>query len=158
MYQALMGVDPPFHAKARNEASIERVPTVTDTLRYYVYDGANYGKGVDEIVDRWIWDWAGSGTGIKKWRWDRKFERYVDVVTSIEPGAPQIQLVNGKEVAVPSTKQVEKEQEVVKKIFDGPVCELIDWEDFVTIGGGGDPDLAEAAMLRYFLTASVMWQ
>ena len=70
MYQAIMGIDPPLFVKARNEASIERVQCVSDTMRYYLQDGANHGKGIEEVVDKWIWDWCTTGLGLKKWRWD----------------------------------------------------------------------------------------
>lgn len=158
MYAAVMSVDPPFHAKARNEASVSRVQTVADTLRYYLLDGCNYGKGLEEVVDRWIWEWAGYGTGVKKWRWDTRYTRFVDVQTVPEAGPAQIVVgPDGNEMAQPTVRMVEKEVPVTKKIFDGPVCENVDLEDFVVIGGGGDIDLADAIVHRQFLTASELW-
>lgn len=158
MYQAIMGVDPPFHTRARNEASMPRCQTVTDTMRYYIHDGANYGKGIEDVIDRWIWDWAGLGEGIKKWRWDARYERFIDVIESDEPGDPIVVKQNGRDVAVPSTKTVERESVVTKKTFEGPVCELVNPEDFLVVGGSGDPDHPEANVLhRQFLTASELW-
>jgi hypothetical protein len=158
MYQAIMGVDPPFHAKARNEASMEQVPTVQDTMRWYLQDGANYGKGVDETVDRWIWDWCSIGTGILKLRWDVTYERFVDVETTTEPGTPIVQTIGGKEQLLQTTKQVEREKTVTQKTFEGPVWELVDHEDFCVVGGGGDPDHPDANVFhRHYLNASDLW-
>ena len=157
MFQAVMGVDPPFFCKARNLHSRERVQTVSDTLRYYVADGANYGKGIEETVDRWLWDWIATGVGIKKWRWDVRYARYVDVV-DVPEKQPSI-FVEGPNgtVEVPQFKMVEKEVPVTKKCFEGPVCDLVDYEDIVIVGGDGDPDLADAVIHRQFLTASELW-
>jgi len=157
MYQAIMGVDTPFYTKARNQASNDRVATVSDTMRYYVYDGSNYGRGIDQTVDLWLWDWVTTGVGIKKWRWDVQYERYIDVVEEQEPGVARIVVQNGVEQAVPTVKSVQKEKTVTKKIFDGPVCDLVSPEDIRIVGGGGDPDLADAVIHRQFLTASQLW-
>lgn len=155
-FQALMGVDPPFHTKARNEASIERVPTVADTMRYYIQDGANYGRGIEDVVDRWVWDWCATGTGIKKWRWDVKYTRFIDVQEVPAPGPTQYTIVDGKQVAIPTTVMKEEEVPVTHKCFDGPVCELLDLEDVITVGDP-DPDLADSVLHRQFVTASELW-
>jgi hypothetical protein len=157
MYQALMGVDTPFYTKARNQASNDRVQTVSDTMRYYVYDGSNYGRGIDQVVDLWLWDWITTGVGLKKWRWDCRYERYIDVVEEMEPGVAKIVVQNGIEQAVPTMQTVEKEVTVTKKTFEGPVCDLVSPEDIRIVGGGGDPDLADAVLHRQFLTASELW-
>ena len=157
MYQALMGVDPPFYCKARNEASLDRVATVSDTLRYYIYDGSNYGRGVDQVVDLWLWDWITTGVGIVKWRWDVKYERYIGVREVPKRGPTKFVVQNGQEVAVPTTVIDEEEYAETKKCFDGPVCDLISPEDIRIVGGGGDPDLADAVLHRQFLNASELW-
>lgn len=157
MYQALMGVDTPFYTKARNEASIRNVESVSDTMRYYVTDGSNYGRGIDAVVDLWLWDWITTGVGLKKWRWDVKYERYVDVAEEPEADVPQFVVKDGKETLQPRIKMVEKEVTVTRKIFDGPVCDLVSPEDIRIVGGAGDPDLADAVIHREYLTASDLW-
>ncbi len=146
MFQAVMGIEPPFFVKARNIGARDRVQVVSDTMRYYIGDGANHGKGIEEIVDRWLWDWIAGGVGYKKWRWDVRYARYIDVVetqVSQGPGAPM--------------KTVEKEMPVTRKCFEGPVCDLVNYEDIVTVGADHDPDLADAVLHRQFLTASELW-
>lgn len=158
MYQAIMGVDPPFFCKARNIGSRDKVQMVSDTIRWYVGKGANYGKGIEAVVDRWLWDWITGGVGIKKWRWDVRYARYVDVVEVPEKDVSEfVNTPDGQIHEVPRFKLVEKEVPVTKKCFEGPVCELVNYEDVVIIGGDGDPDLADAVLHRQFLTASELW-
>jgi hypothetical protein len=157
MMQAIWGIDPPFHVKARLEAMLERTQLVSDLLRYTLYDYANHNKGIEEVMDRWIWDWITTGLGVKKWRWDVTYTRFLDVTTETVPGPPKHVVIDGKDAQVPTTKQVEKEVAVTKKNFDGPVCELVNAEDFLTIGGSLDPDAADAVIHRQWLTASQLW-
>lgn len=150
--------DPPCHTRARNEASIERVSVVQDTLRYYLTDGCNYGKGVEEVVDKFVWDWITAGSGIMKWRWDVKYTRFMDVETVPKAGPPQVQTdQDGNEILIPTSVMVEQEVERTHKCFDGPVLELVDPEDLLIVGGDGDPDVADAVIHRQFLTASELW-
>lgn len=146
--------DPPFNVKPRNEQSVDNCPTVADTMRYYLMDGANYNKGVEKEVDNWIWRWITTGSGIVKMGWETKYTRFIDVVQQQVPGKPIVQ-PDGK--LQPTMKMVEKEQEVTKKVFDGPVMRKVDIEDLLIIGGNGDPDEAEAVIERDFLDASTLW-
>jgi hypothetical protein len=150
--------DPPFSVKARNEASIERAPTVADTLRYYIMDGANYYKGIEAVVDKWVWDWITVGSAIKKWMWDVTYTRFIDVQTVQEViGSQFARGPDGNEVEVPIIGPVEKEVPVTKKTFEGPCAKLVDAEDILIIGGDGDPDEADAVLHRDWLTASELW-
>ena len=156
--QALMGIDPPFHVKARTEASITNTSMVSDTMRYYINDGANYGRGIDGTVDRWLWDWVTTGVGLMKWRWDCRYTRYIDVKQVAKPGKHRPALIDGTVVSVPAGPEMsEEEVEVIRKTFEGPVCDLVNMEDLRIIGGGGDPDLADAVLHREYLTASELW-
>jgi hypothetical protein len=156
-FMQALWVDPPCHTKARAEASIDRVSTVQDTMRYALMEWANYGKGAEETVDRWVWDWITVGSGLMKLRWDCKYTRFVDVKKLPKKVAPKY-----KETPVGGVLEaqyVEEEQEVtvVKKVYDGPVFDLVDAEDIVIIGGQGDPDLADATIHRERMTASELW-
>lgn len=157
-YNQAVWQDPPFNLKARTEAVKDRVPVVSDTLRYYLMDGANHHRGVEETVDKWIWDWITLGTGLMKIRWDVKYTRFVDVKTKTVNGTPKIVTdpATGKTIAVPTKKQIEVEEAVTKKVFEGPVFESKNLED-VLIVGNPDPDLAEAVLDREWLTASDLW-
>jgi hypothetical protein len=150
--------DPPLHTKADNEASIERVPVVQDTMRYYLMKGANYNAGCRRTVDMWVWDWITTGSGIMKWRWDVQYERYLDVA-NVQERAPSLfkPAEDGSIQEIPQFKMVEKEVEKVDKCFDGPVLDLVNMEDILIIGGGGDPDLADAVLHKQELTASELW-
>lgn len=149
--------DPPFNVKARNEASVDRTPVVTDVMRYYLMDGANFHKGVEEEVDKWIWRWITQGSAIMKMGWDCKYTRFIDVQPVQVPGKPIVKTIDGKEQLIPQSKMVEKEIAVTKKIFEGPVWRPINTEDILIVGGAGDPDRAEAVIEQDYLNASDMW-
>lgn len=149
--------DPPFNCKANNQAALERVPVVRDTLRYYLMRGANYNKGVAQVVDSWIWDWCTLGSSIMKLRWDVQYSRFRDV-RNVPKVKRQIVLApDGSEQAVDVPYEEEEEFDAVKRCFDGPVFDLVDLEDILIVGGGGDPDLADAVLQRQYLTASELW-
>jgi hypothetical protein len=149
--------DPPFNLKARNEASIDRLATVSDTLRYALMDWANHDKGAEAEVDRWVWRWITNGSGILKMGWDTKYERFIDVTEVPAPGKPKLKIVDGKEKVIPTIKMVEKEIAVTKKCFDGPTVRGVQVEDLLIVGGDGDPDKAEAVIEQDWLTASDLW-
>jgi len=159
MLGALLGFDPPFTVAARQSANAERAPLVQEFLRYTLKDWANEYKGVEAILDSWVWNWISSGRGILKYRWERKYSRFEDVVQVPRPGPMQYMIDEaGNEVAVPTTVMEEQEQEVIVPCFIGPRIEIIHNEDLAIIGGDGDPDEADAVIHQQFLTAGELWQ
>lgn len=158
-FQAILSVDPPFSLKARTEAFYDRVPIVSDTMRYAINDWANYNKGIEEEIDKWLWSWITAGSGILKWGWDCRYTRFVDVVME-EDEAPPVEVIDpqtGRIVLQRKTKMVEKEKEITKKIFEGPTCSFRELEDIIIIGGGGNPDKADAVLECDWLDASQLW-
>lgn len=157
--QAILGVDPPFNLKARTEASNDRVSMVSDTMRYAVKKWANRYQGVEEMVDKWIWSWISTGSGILKWGWDCDYTRYIDVVEVEKDDTPLLQVdqASGKEILIPRKKMVEEEQEITKKTFEGPTCHFVEVEDLLIVGGGGDPDRADAVLHQDYLDSSQLW-
>jgi len=157
-YNQAIWQDPPFNLKARNEASIERLPVVGDVLKYYLTDGANYDKGVETEVDKWLWRWITSGSGMMKAGWEQKYTRFIDVVDVPIASKPKVKVINGQEVLVPTPNKItQKEIAVTKKTFDGPTLRGVNIEDILIVGGDGDPDRAEAVVEQDWLTASDMW-
>jgi hypothetical protein len=155
---AILGVDPPFSIKARREDSVDNVALIEDFMRYTLSDWANYNRGCDETVDRWIWNWVTTGTGIMKVRWDRDFARFMDVET-IPFEAPPLEVI-GPDGNMVLEQQIRfEEREVMRTIekFAGPCLSIVQLEDFRMFGGNGDPDLAEMVMERCFMTASDLW-
>lgn len=156
--QALLGIDPPFTVRPRTEAVVDRTAMVQEVMEYCIKEWANCYQGAYEAIDQWLWDWVTTGCGVLKLRWDVEYTRFVDVVTTQEPTAPIVELDEaGNEVLVPQFKPVEKEVSVTKKKFEGPVFEPVMNEDFVIIGGKGNPQQADACIHRMFLTASELW-
>ncbi len=155
--QAIMGVDPPFTVKARREDGTQKVQMVEDLMRYTLTNWANHYEGVEEEVDSWLWNWVTTGTGILKTKWVNEYCRYTDVQAFPEPGAPQIHVVDGREVAIPTQILRDREISVTIPKFKGPVCEVVSLEDFRMVGGKGNPDKADMVIHRSWMTASEMW-
>ncbi len=157
--QALLAIDPPFTLKPRTEAFVDRVPLVNDVMRYAINDWANRGLGIEDALDKWVWSWITTGSGIIKLRWDCEYTSWVDVQEVMEDDVPDyvIDPATGAERLIPKKKLVEKEVEVTKKVFEGPIVEFVEVEDLLIIGGGGDPDRADAVIHQDFLTSSEMW-
>lgn len=155
--QALLQ-DPPFIVKPRTEAVVDQLGMISDTLRYAIFEWMNVNKGMEPAVDKWIWAWITQGSGILKSGWDRQFTKYVDVEDVKVEDVPKVEIdADGNEVLVPQTKTEQREIDVIKKTFDGPVAVFREVEDIVIIGGDGDPDLADAVIDSDYFTASQLW-
>lgn len=156
--QSILGVDPPFNIKARTEAFVDRVPLITDTLSYALKRWANHNRGVEQELDKWVWSWVSTGSGIIKQGWDVEYTRFLDVQKVQKAAAPKFEVLeDGTERVVPQTKMVDEEIEVTKKVFDGPTCKFVQVEDFLIVGGEGDPDRADCVIHRDYLDSSQLW-
>lgn len=156
---ALLGVDPPFNVKARQEANQDRAYLVQELMSYTLTSWCNEYQGVEEAADAWIWSWVISGCGILKQRWDRQYSRYIDVVEKRVPGDLKtvINPQTGQPQAVRGTKSEEVEAEVTSTCFDGPIIEWVPTEDVVLDGGSGDPQRADSVIHSSLMTASELW-
>lgn len=156
--QALFSIDPPFVAKARTEAFAERVRNVQEVMGYSLKEYSNHHQGVEAVADDWIWNWLTAGRGIVKQRWEKSYVKFVDVEQAVVMKTEQIlnpETGTYEEVQTPMPVAVERP--VTKIKFEGPVAELRQIEDVLIIGGNGDPDLADAVLDAYPLTASDLW-
>lgn len=154
MFQALLGIDPPFAIRARSSANVDRVDMIENFMRWTLTDWANEHQGIHEAADGWLWDWVTTGVGILKVRWNKKYTRYEDVVeVPVEYTQPN---VDGEGNTIAQLIQTTEEQVEIKvdEIFNGPSVELVRPEDLIIVGGGGDPQKAEAVMQASMLTAS----
>lgn len=157
MTQALLGDDFMFTAKARRSDSVEREQIVSQVMRYALKDWANQNEGVEEVVDDWVWQWCATGVGLLKWRWETQYTRFVDIETELEAKADFQVGEDNEERFVPKVEQVEKEVERTKQIFNGPVLETINVEDYLILGGKGNPQKADVNIHRIHLTADDLY-
>lgn len=154
MVSALLSIDPPFTVRARQEAFVDSEMLVSDFIRYALKDWMNYNKGIDPVIDSWIWSWVTTGVGITKSRWDKKFTRFIDVQ---EIPVPIQRMVVDEEGHTQIVEDVEMQEEEVARTlttFEGPCLDLVNVEDLLIIGGEGDPDKADSVIQEYALTAS----
>lgn len=156
--QAVLGTDPSFSTKARSSGSIDQVPVIQETMNYALKKWANRNEGVREAIDGWVWDWVTTGVGVLKIRWDAEFTKFDDIEIIPEAGPDQIVTDDeGNQVSIPTIVGKEREVKRVKKIFEGPVFEPILMEDFLFVGGKGNPQKADFVIHRVRMTASELW-
>ena len=134
--RAMLGIEPYFNTKARREDSIKAAEAVQSLMHYALKDWVNNHDGIADIIDAWLWQWITVGSGILKWRWEEDWTSWWDVKYDGE---------------------VEREEYVTKRTFQGPKCEVKKHEDVLIIGGEGDPNKADAVLDRYWVNASDLW-
>jgi hypothetical protein len=155
MYSALTTVDPMFSMRARKEVHVDCEKMCEQLMRYALRDWANNYYGVNDILDKWIWQWCASGTGLLKWRWDEKFSRFLDVEeVPVQSTKLQFDPQTGKTVEVPEVTLEEREVARTIKTFEGPILENVKLEDLLIVGGEGDPQEADYVIQQFYLTAS----
>lgn len=157
MLSALFSFDPPFTVNPRKEANSDAAPMVQELMRYATKDWANSYRGIEEVCDRWIWQWVTTGRGVLKTKWDKKYSRFIDVVQVPKPVIQYVVDEQGNEQQVLSQVMEEEEQDVVKTVFEGPSVDMIMPEDLLIIGGAGSVDDADAVLQQSYMTAGELW-
>jgi hypothetical protein len=152
--QALLGVEPYFTLRARTEGQGDRAMVVSDVMSYALKTWGNYNQGTEAVLDTWLWNWVTTGTGLLKLRWDCRYESFIDVVEEEVEAPPKY---NPDNTLSPQKTKQETEKRVTKKWFEGPVLDVVDAEDLLIIGGGGDVQLADSVHHTQYLTADELW-
>jgi hypothetical protein len=157
--QALMGIDPPFMIKGRTEGQLDRGFLITNLVRYVLLEYCNECDGIEEEVDKWLWDWVSVGSAILKNRWECLYERFVDVEEKMVPGPPVYKTdpQTGQQTMFRLPKKQENEVIRTVKTFEGAIYEKRNMEDVLIVGGAGDPQKADCVIDRSFMTASNIW-
>lgn len=158
MMQALWGIDPPFVCRSRTAANEDRSYLIEELMRYTLRDWCNEYDGVEEELDKWLWDWITKGDGVLKGRWSKKFTRFEDIETE-QTESIEMQMDSASGQSVPRSVLSEIEKPVVKTIeaFNGPMLEKTNAEDILVVGGEGDPQKADEVIEQTWLTASELW-
>lgn len=157
-YQALLGTEPPFSVKPNNEASVDRAQLVQDVMWYALHSWGNRNRGMDDEVDKWLWSWLTTGSGIMKQRWEADYEKTLQLHSRQVLKAPKMTTADDGTISLQpqyGTELREREEQV--KVWEGPSWYTRQVEDVLIIGGEGDPQRAELVIDRDFLTAHQMW-
>lgn len=142
LYQALFGVKPPFWVEPQEPVDEKRLKSIYQLLKWAVSRFVNYYKGIYDEADGFLWNFASEGWAVMRMSWMRKIRKSLDVV-EIPPSKKEIQDLRERLASNPNTNDVTdlpiklKEQLKWLTIFDGPVLENIQNEDFLMPGKGG---------------------
>ncbi len=158
MMTALWGIDPAFVCRSRTSANEDRAHLIEELMRYTLRDWCNEYDGVEEELDKWLWDWITKGDGILKGRWAKKFTCFQDIESEhIQDVELKMDPASGHSVPVPIVREVEREVTKTEEVFNGPMLQRAFAEDILIIGGDGDPQKADAVLEQGWTTASECW-
>lgn len=139
----------------RRADSVQAAPVVKSVMEYMLKDWANQNQGVEEELDKFVWDWVSAGDAVMKVRWETIFDSYKDVANFVEDDEPLKEVTkDGQIISVPNFKVRQEEVKRLTKRFDGPVFEHKNLEDVIIVGAEGDPQKADYVLDNYMLTAS----
>jgi hypothetical protein len=97
-----------------------------ELMRYTLKDWCNEYEGIENEVDRWLWDWVTKGCGILKARWHKRFTRFMDVdVTRINDVDMELDPNTGQKMPVTRIREIEKEVTRTEEVFNGPMLERV---------------------------------
>lgn len=156
MLQALMADEFLYTVNARRADQGDREPMVAQTMAYALKEWCNQRDGIFPVLDDWVWKWITQGSGVKKWRWEKRYTKFVDSVPQLKMSAPQVRTnpITGVQETFRTPLVDFKDQEVTKKVFEGPCAQVINMEDVGMLGGSGDPQKADITIHREWLTES----
>lgn len=126
IYQAIMGITPAFSLKPRSKIPEIQKEDKEELLNWVIGDYANCQQGWDAVIDRDIWNFVADGPAITKQYWKRDVRKFVDVEETVKR---PIQL-DDDGYPVVEEKEVEREEVV----WDCPILETINLEDFWIVG------------------------
>lgn len=158
--QTLVSPEPSLSVKARRSEYQDVEQDIEEFLKYTLVEWVNNYKGIEETLDQWVWSWITTGVGYLKNSWDKRYQRYVDVVEREVEGPVKfvVDPITGNEIEQQTTVMQESIVEKVKKVFDGPAVDFIKSEDLAVISQDiTDVDGADAVIHRHWLTASELW-
>lgn len=158
--QTILTPEPAITIKARKSAHSNLAPCVEDLVKYALTEWCNNRNGIEETLDQWLWSWITTGIGVTKWRWDAKFRKYIDVVERMVPGPIRYILdpATGVEIPIPTKRIEEEESVIVDKVYEGPICDFVNFEDVGIVSEDiTDINNADAVIHRQWLTASELW-
>jgi len=150
---AINNADQPFTVVARKGANADREQVIEDLMQYAIKDWANDYSGIEDELDKALWQWVTRGVMITKNGWEKRYTQFKDVVKEQQPKLTVVKGPDGSDIPVETIEDVDVEKDVTILDFDGPTLRAIAAEDLVIIGNP-DPDKADAVIESTYLTAS----
>lgn len=147
IYQAIMGVEPPFVMLPRKAVAEKMKTNKEDLLRWAITDYLNKGEGISQETDKDIWNFVLDGTAIMKHSWERDVRKFVDIKATEKLPLE----IDDKGQLVMEETEVEKESVV----YDGPIMKIVPLEDLYVIGARAEGiDDADMIVHRQYYTKS----
>lgn len=160
--QALFAVNPPYVISPIEKLDIQRIKTIDIVMKWALANYINYYKGIELVIDDWIWDFVTIGWAVMKRRWDI-VERKAIVLEEVAQNVPVAEAVDEISAILEGGEQEKAEEVIAKEVekiipyFDGPVIQTVPHEDIWFPGRCNDTsDLDEhvAVFHQFKLTES----
>src|SRR4030095_8481234 len=149
LYQALFGVKPPFYAEPQEDMDQQRLKSIYQLMRWAVSRFVNKYKGIQEEADGFLWNFASEGWGAMRLTWDRQFRKAL-VVNPVIEKPTKLFGKGGMPTELPPLRFKEETEWI--PVFEGPIVENIQNEDFL-MPGKGSVQAAPFIALKTALTA-----
>lgn len=141
-----------FGVKARREVFEEREQPIQQFMQFVLNDYANGKQGTRDVWDEWLWDNVFDGSGFIKVYWQKDENKFLEVVPTTEVTE---QLIFDRDNLTGRTdfKTVQSEKEEMRtEVIETPHIKRILMEDFLLPPGQSDPQTADYAIHRVWMT------
>lgn len=160
--EAIFSVMPWWVLLPVEKMDAERLKNIDTVMNWSVKSYVNHKKGIDTVIDDWLWDTIGVGWGVVKRRW-ALIQRKAIILEDVTPEEKEQNMDNLEMLAEMKAKEemgetlteeegevVAKEVEKIIKVFDGPIIERWPHEDFLMPGHFNDvSDLDEPHIIGF---------
>jgi len=146
-FQALFALTDSFFVEPQTRMDVKRLYRIRQLMRWALSRFVNNYKGIQSVMEEWIWNICAEGWGFLRLYWDTKVRKAL-VVEQDTPTLDDIKNAKDDELPV-------KFKEVFKwlTVFEGPVVENIQPED-VYFGGQGNIKTLPLVGIKTIITAS----
>ena len=141
--EAIFAVRPWWMLLPMERMDIETIKTTDQVMRWAATSYVNHYKGVESVVDDWIWDFCGVGWAVLKRRWDI-CQRNAIIIKPLTMEERMINLQRMQMIAAEAGEAAPNEEKIAREVkelitfFDGPILETIPHEDILFPGSFQD--------------------
>lgn len=141
--EAILAIRPWWIITPIEYIDAERIKTIDIVMRWACSNYVNHYKGIEPVLDDWIWDFCATGWGVVKRRWELVQRNAI----TVKPITDEQRILNAQRIALlgdemgkafPDVEKVAKETKELLTFFDGPVIETIPHEDILFPGSFQD--------------------
>lgn len=144
-----------YSVLSRQEMYKERETQIKQFMDWLLESYANFGHGVQEEMDHFLWDVVFRGSGYLKVFWKRRNIKYKDVVNKVsvtETLAFSPDALTGGSIDSSAKTSVTEEEVEKDEVEECPVIKRINYEDIILPLGQTNPQTSDLVMTKVYLS------